>query len=341
MNLREFLANFNFDYDIVSNDNVYETVLRQQLINDGELNKDDMDKDLIYLIDLDGANLGDIHLERYPISQDSVLKIIERMDVYITDSLIAEFDEALMDRGISNTEDYSLEAAVLKCKDLGVGDGEVCYELADVIIHPEKITIDEVIPETGLVKDIKKLLAEHDNEFLYKLLGRMKADCDYYLGYGNRYPKHLWAGDEKAQIEYMKAIWNHFKDDAKPERLSMEDIVDYENRMVKMNRETVILSIEDVEKALIKAMDVLDAAEKSNIKIHPSVTNSIITSRLNISETLNFLYQNLPNMSKYNMPLEDKIKFAEEKADKCKSPHNTDSKLKDAAVSFEKNENMR
>jgi hypothetical protein len=45
----------------------------------------------------------------------------------------------------------------------------------------------------GLVKD----LLTHDKEFRYQLLDRLKLDCEYYLGHGNRYPKNLWALDEK------------------------------------------------------------------------------------------------------------------------------------------------
>lgn len=62
----------------------------------------------------------------------------------------------------------------------------------------------------------------------YRLLSRMKSDCDYYLN-TSKHPKHLWAGDEQSQINKMKEIWNNLKE--KPEWLSMEDINDYAQRM--------------------------------------------------------------------------------------------------------------
>lgn len=31
-------------------------------------------------------------------------------------------------------------------------------------------------------------------EFEYQLLGRLKSDCDYYLGFGYAFEGHLWAG---------------------------------------------------------------------------------------------------------------------------------------------------
>ena len=68
--------------------------------------------------------------------------------------------------------------------------------------------------------------------FNYMMLGRLQMDCDYYLGYGNRYQGHLWAKNEKEQIEEMKKIYNSFSDDKKPEWLTMDQILGYEKQMV-------------------------------------------------------------------------------------------------------------
>ncbi len=69
---------------------------------------------------------------------------------------------------------------------------------------------------------------KHDEKFRYMLLDRMKMDCLYFLGNGNRCKKYLWAGDEAEQIKYMKAIYNSLDDDKKPEWLSMEEITEFE-----------------------------------------------------------------------------------------------------------------
>lgn len=74
---------------------------------------------------------------------------------------------------------------------------------------------------------------KHEPKFRYMMLDRMRQDCDYYLGYGNRNAKQLWAGDEKAQIENMKALWNSFPEEDKPEWLTWEDILEYEKQMCK------------------------------------------------------------------------------------------------------------
>ena len=66
----------------------------------------------------------------------------------------------------------------------------------------------------------------------YMLLSRLQSDCNYYLGYGNRDPKHcLWAGDEQAQIDKMRELWHSFPEDKKPEWLTLEQINEYATKM--------------------------------------------------------------------------------------------------------------
>ena len=71
-----------------------------------------------------------------------------------------------------------------------------------------------------------------DEMFCYQMLSRMKSDCDYYLGYGHRHAKHLWASSEEAQIECMKALWESIPKDRKPEWLTRHDLAQYESALV-------------------------------------------------------------------------------------------------------------
>jgi hypothetical protein len=71
-----------------------------------------------------------------------------------------------------------------------------------------------------------------DDKFRYMMLSRLKSDCDYYLGYGNRSSNALWAEDENQQIETMKALHNSFDGNEKPEWLTWEQILDYERQMI-------------------------------------------------------------------------------------------------------------
>ena len=72
---------------------------------------------------------------------------------------------------------------------------------------------------------------QHDLKFRYMLLGRLQADCEYYLGFGNKSSRRLWAGSEKTQIEYMTKIHDSFLENEKPEWLTMEQIKEYSNAM--------------------------------------------------------------------------------------------------------------
>ena len=82
---------------------------------------------------------------------------------------------------------------------------------------------------------IKNIIAEKPvaDRYKYTLLDRMVMDCLYYLGNGNRNAKYLWSKDETEHIANMKALWNSFPEDEKPEWLSMEEIEKFEKEMIK------------------------------------------------------------------------------------------------------------
>lgn len=90
------------------------------------------------------------------------------------------------------------------------------------------VKIREVTPITETITKLSKY--ESNDTFLYKLLSRLQDDCDYYLGSGNRSARSLWALDERAHIDEMKAIYNYLE--VKPEWLTMRDIEEYEKQMV-------------------------------------------------------------------------------------------------------------
>ncbi len=63
----------------------------------------------------------------------------------------------------------------------------------------------------------------------YRLLSRLKADCDYFLDAGGRAEKYLGAGNVRAQIAKMREIYETLP--AKPEWLTKEAIDDYDKQM--------------------------------------------------------------------------------------------------------------
>ena len=79
-------------------------------------------------------------------------------------------------------------------------------------------------------EEIKDILA-HDIQFRYMMLDRLRLDCKYFLGNGNRLNKYLWAGNVKDHIAIMKGIYNGFTDEQKPEWLTMKQIEKFESEM--------------------------------------------------------------------------------------------------------------
>lgn len=145
MDLRRFLSYFDFDYEIVPPEEGYETKCRQLMLEDGKLALEDLDKDLIRLIDKQGAYFGDVDQERYPLNQSSVEKIIDRMDAYIQDCVIDEFEVALRFREI-DPSNISFAEMLTKCREENVGEDEVCYAIGDAVANPQSIFIKELLP---------------------------------------------------------------------------------------------------------------------------------------------------------------------------------------------------
>ena len=81
------------------------------------------------------------------------------------------------------------------------------------------------------IEAMQEIIVTHDEKYRYMLLDRMRSDCAYFLGNGNRHAKYLWAGNVEDQIADMKMLWSSFKPCEKPEWQTMEDIESLEKRM--------------------------------------------------------------------------------------------------------------
>ena len=100
----------------------------------------------------------------------------------------------------------------------------------------ESTSTDSLVTEDGTDSiTIDDSILKHSDEFKYQLLSRMQTDCNYFLGAGNRAEKFLWAGNVPEQIAYMRAIYNSFPDNKKPEWISLADIDEYEKKMLKLD----------------------------------------------------------------------------------------------------------
>ena len=87
--------------------------------------------------------------------------------------------------------------------------------------------IAQLIREDKFFTEKEKSVLEQNRNYL--ILDRLRADCEYFLGAGNRAEKHLWAGSVYAQIVKMRELYDALPQ--KPEWLTKEMIDDYADRM--------------------------------------------------------------------------------------------------------------
>ena len=85
----------------------------------------------------------------------------------------------------------------------------------------------QLIREDKFFTEQEKSVLEQNRKYL--ILDRLRADCEYFLGAGNRAEKHLWAGSVYAQIVKMRELYDALPQ--KPEWLTKEMIDDYADRM--------------------------------------------------------------------------------------------------------------
>lgn len=126
----------------------------------------------------------------------------EEIKTYLDEAGYAASDELIED-GISEYRSHG-----------GKGNSQ---DVADFI--EREYLVEEPVAET--------VPYNYENE--YRLLGRLKADCEYFLGWGGRAEKHLWAGNVREQIAKMREL--HAALPEKPEWLTPEDIDRYAQRM--------------------------------------------------------------------------------------------------------------
>lgn len=118
------------------------------------------------------------------------------------------------------------------------------------------------LQKSKIVKENVNSVTE-SNEYDYMLLDRLKQDCKYFLGNGNRAEKHLWAGNVNDQIAKMKELYNKLPE--KPEWLSMEDIENYEKEMKQDEKTELNESLEMDEAIKTGILNYLDEYNTENL----------------------------------------------------------------------------
>ena len=220
--------------------------LRQQL-GDGILMGDAADK---YLVSAESERMRDELDERI----DRVTRAMEaagyRLDEIDTTPTMGVF----RGEGGIRVEFNSAREAEEWLDGVVFDDPEVS-DAVEHIMHPERFVeqeaqepdpFDYFYPDDIDLSPIEDIL-NGSLEYRYQMLDRMRSDCDYYLGNGNRNHRNLWAGSEREQIAFMKAIWQSFPENDRPEWLSIDDIVRYEREMSSVEQPHVRVAIESTE----------------------------------------------------------------------------------------------
>ena len=126
------------------------------------------------------------------------------------------------------------DTALWLAKEYGAGDTSQPLQISvgnsePVILSWSKVQrrLAQLIHEDHFFTEQEKPTLEQNPD--YRLLDRLRADCEYFLGAGNRADKHLWAGNIRAQIAKMRELYDTLPE--KPEWLTKEAIDDYAERM--------------------------------------------------------------------------------------------------------------
>ena len=126
------------------------------------------------------------------------------------------------------------DTALWLAKEYGAGDTSQPLQISvgnsePVILSWSKVQrrLAQLIHEDHFFTEQEKPALEQNPD--YRLLDRLRADCEYFLGAGNRADKHLWAGNVRAQIAKMRELYDTLPE--KSEWLTKEAIDDYAERM--------------------------------------------------------------------------------------------------------------
>lgn len=150
------------------------------------------------------------------------------------------------DNGNIYTEEEKIPAYVLSANpDLDLKEYLKDYYYDEILeVTPSGYVKTESLD--NIQTTIDKIFSSGDEGYPYAMLDRMKSDCEYYLGYGNRSSKYLWGKEPKQHIEIMKAIYNRL--DPKPEWLTIDKINEYEKSMLEERSVTESFEDDDIEK---------------------------------------------------------------------------------------------
>lgn len=179
--LKELLAPYDFEYEIVYNDSAEEHYLRKRLVSEGSLSADAINTPLIKLIDTTGT-LSEVSDVRFvPLAETLVEEIFDRLHIFIETPLYESFQEVLEDDADWR---LSFEDLVKKVSTYE-GVSEEDLQLAQYVLHPESVDISDILnqEEEQYKETVKRsyviIVSESFNDdvpvYLFDSLGEARA----------------------------------------------------------------------------------------------------------------------------------------------------------------------
>lgn len=159
--------------------------------------------------------------------QDAISKYVERLSILEKSGDMSDNIKKLIEtfKDVADEERVHVGEFTQMLKEFDISDDK--EEEGEEEAKERDVEIED--KEESIVDESFNVLTESP-EFRYMLLDRLRQDCLYYLGYGNRNEKNLWAGNPKEQIKLMKDLYKSLED--KPQWISLEEINDLENKML-------------------------------------------------------------------------------------------------------------
>lgn len=252
--LKEFLGNFNFDYEIHYADlnDKKEMDLRQNYIAAGGMDEKEVFLPCISLRDQMGVNSNDIESILFPVSDiesnmEMVMRIIYTLDSYVNDVIINEFSVALEREGIY-AQNMDLETMYHAAKEFGITD--LPYKAAECVFNPELVQIPEL---EAMIYYAKELEFNPDNNFqntfeIYQLK-RIDETWDYRFEPYERLQRHGKCVDyNNYDLVYQDNYGEKDSLDSIYYRFNMEHPEDFRGHSLSVS-DVIVLHTEGLDKA--------------------------------------------------------------------------------------------
>lgn len=211
-----------------------ERYLEDKLVDERKYNslEELIEKELECLDFYDLISVSEEELEKYHLNIETHIE--NNSEVIITEDILMKFIKSEVPFRMNEIYGISVDSDTM---DSLINE---VYNNSDVMFNYDKLDNFILSKYSELAKDEISSKNEQDYSYEYQLLDRLRQDCEYFLGEGQRNEKHLWAGNIDAQIKKMRDLYDMLPD--KPEWLTSEAINSFAERMNPHNNVKPTLS---------------------------------------------------------------------------------------------------